>query len=337
MAKRCSFSILLAVLASGIGATRSSNYQSPNWFHSRRVEQSGQWGSPDVCPKNSWVGGMRMKVDSSQEGSRALNAIELQCVNLNWMFAGSITSSQGRSGQYRKTKYCTRGFATGYRIRSEKITDFTLKCTNFDGSHGSTSYVFDSNNVLPWTSRYTKQECPPKMAVCGIITQLDTYIGNDVGNGISLNNIDLACCKIPDPLETCQLKTKWKIISVCSDVNDKCGGVLFTGFTEDKKLSKFAKFYENLGFIVDFRSAQNSLIHKAEESNFNRVNGQLLSSVISETKISKNTTLAQLNCEGLIQQLMVTCGSYKIYTKEYRCVPNGDEGKVVRVSLFNCD
>lgn len=314
-----------------------SSHEIVVWIHSPRITEWGTWGPPEICANNSWVGGMRLKIETSQgwhSDDTALNAVQLQCVNLDWIHSGNITSASGKFGTYQKTKYCPRGFATGYQIRSENneaiddvgAVDFKLKCTNFDGT---TSYAINSDYVLPWGQWSPERICPPKTAFCGLKTQVETK--QSVGDETSLNNVDLACCKIPDPVETSKLETRWETAVVCPKYRRKCEMKLTTGVVEDKKLSGFSKFYETLGFIVDLRIVQKTLEQKAKHSE--RINGKSMESIIGETKINKRKMYLQIDCEGIIQQLIIICGYYKVYTKEYRCVPNGDQGRFMIIYI----
>lgn len=309
-----------------------SNRELVVWIHSPRTTDWGTWGHPEICPKNSWVGGMRLKIETSQgwhSDDTALNAVQLQCVNLDWIYSGNITSASGKFGKYHKTKYCPKGFATGYQLRSENhepiddvgAVDFKLKCSNFDGS---TSYAINTENVLPWGTWSPDRVCPPKTAFCGLRTQVETKQGG--GDDTSLNNVDLACCDLPDPAESCKLETKWETAVACPKYRRKCEMKFLTGIAEDKKWSNVSKFYEALGFIVDLRFVQKTLEQKAKNNEI-IINGKSMESIIGETKINKIKMSVQLDCEGIIQQLIIICGYYKVYTKEYRCVPNGDKGK----------
>ncbi|XP_037033047.1 uncharacterized protein LOC119072035 [Bradysia coprophila] len=312
------------------------------WIRPPKITEWGKWGYPEICPVNSWVGGMRLKVDTSQDMKRddtALNAVQLHCINMDWIHSGSVTSAIGPWGNFRKNRYCTQGFAVGYQIRSRKdkntddvsTVDFKLRCLNFDGS---SSFVVNSDVDLPLGSWTNEQKCPLKTAVCGIITQVEPDEGSRFEDETSLTNIDLACCNLPDPVETCKLENKWETVVNCPEAKTRCDVSVTTGFTEDKKESKLAKFYEKLGFVVDFRFAQTTFQLKAKDNSSRLINGKLLENIIGETRISKNTTSLQINCEGLSQQLVLICGSYKIYTKEYRCVPSGNEGSTYRGLYF---
>lgn len=313
-----------------------SNRELVRWIHSPRITTWGTWGQPHFCPYNSWVGGMTLKIDTSQgwrSDDTALNGVQLHCVNLDWIHTGNITSSVGSWGNYRKTKYCPRGYATGYQLRSEKneaidddvgAVDFKLKCTNFDGT---ISYVINSEYALPWGQWSPEQNCPPQTVVCGISTQVESNQGDGLQDDTSLNNVDLACCKIPDPAETCKLETKWETVTICSEAKKQCELKFATSIVNDEQQLKYAKFYERLGFIVDFLFVQKKLMLRSKLSGLSITSGKSLESIIGETEVKETKILTQINCEGIIQQLIVACGSYNVYTKEYRCVPNGVQGR----------
>lgn len=327
MSKRLAILILSVVF---LDTYTLSNHEIVRWIHSPRIAKWGNWGHPEFCPINSWVGGMTLKIESSQGWSSddtALNAVQLHCVDLDWIHSGSVTSTTGSWGNYRKTKYCTRGFATGYQLRSEKnqAKDFKLKCTNFDGTM---SYVINSEYELPWGRWSQERSCPYRTAVCGLSTQVEKFKqgGKD---DTSLNNVDLACCKIPDPVDICEFEIKWETVAICSDATEICNIKFTTGIEEVKRLAKFPKFYAKLGFVVDLKYVQKKLVLKAKTYEVYSLSGKSLKSIISKTKIKRNKISLQIHCEGISQQLIVTCGSYKVYTNEYRFVPNGDRGKFI--------
>lgn len=325
--------IRLAILIVIFVGETLSNRKLVTWIRSPRVTQWDKWGYPEICPVNSWVGGMILRVDLSQDSRNdtALNAVQLHCINMDWIHSGSVTIAIGPWGNFRKNRYCTQGFAVGYQLRSERdlitndvdAVDFRLRCVNFDGS---SSFVTSSKMDLSGELWENEQKCPLKTAVCGIITQPNG--SNTFEDETSLNNIDLACCNFPDPAETCKLGTKWESVVICPEAKKKCDMNLTTGFTEDKQHSKFARFYEKLGFVVDFQFAKIIFQLKANDPSLCSVNGKSVRSIIGETGISNYTESFQINCEGIGQQLILACGSYKIYTKEYRCVPHGNKGEL---------
>lgn len=328
--------LIILILNAVFFKNSNSNHELVSWISTPRTTKFEDSGSPEICTTNSWVGGMRLKIDSTQgwRDDKGLNAIQLHCVKMDWIYSGHITSASGPWGDYQKSKFCPHGFATGYQLRSEieaiddfGVVDFKLKCTNFDGT---TSYVINSEYALPWDTCCSEQNCPSKTAVCGLSTQVEVNQGNGRYDCTSsLNNVKLACCKIPDPAETCELEIKWKTVTVCPEARKMCEIKLRTGFVENKKLSKFAKFYKQLGFAIDFQFVQKTFKMKAKNNATYLINGKSLESIIGDTIIYQNKVSLQLNCEGMMQQLIVMCGSYKAYTKEYRCVPNSGQGTYV--------
>lgn len=303
-----------------------SNREIMNWIYSPRITEWGKWGSKELCPINSWVCGMTSKIGVLNEtgfGDTKLNAIELQCANIDWFHTGMISSATGTWGTYGKTRYCPKGFATGFQLRSVSsgydvgAVDFRLKCTNFDGT---TSYVNNAEYEPPWGVWTAEQLCPPKAAICGIQTQVKS---STVGS-TSLNNVDLACCKLPEPeiTETCKLEYKWQTIVFCRQAKKKCEMKFRIGIAENDTMSKF---YQKLGFIVDLHVVKNNLKLKAR--NAYQINSKTLENIIDETEVEESRISIQLDCEGLGQQLILRCGSYQVLTNQYRCIPNRNQGK----------
>lgn len=173
------------------------------WLESPRLTNWGQWGMKQLCPLGSWVSGMDLKVEANQgEGDdSALNAVKLICTDVSGNIRDEITSSSGPWGDYRGKKYCHNGFATGFQLRSEPslgrrddaaAIDLKLKCMDHDT--GAVSEIIGSELLTfgDWTQ---EQKCPPETAICGIATQIESQQGE--GDDSALNNIDLACCRIP--------------------------------------------------------------------------------------------------------------------------------------------
>lgn len=309
-------------------------------LQSPRVTNWGQWGKLDFCPPNSWVSGMNLKTQAQQGWTRddtGLNGIQLQCYTKDWNHYGTISSLTGSSGNYGNVKHCPKGFATGYQLRSEHnqggvrddagAVDFKLRCVNFDGT---TSYVINDQKSPPWGTWTPEQNCPPRTAVCAMATQIELNGGKD---STSLNNVDLACCKIPDPAETCKLEMKWQTLTECTKAGKGCETNFTTGFVENK-YHKLSNYYKKLGFIVDFEFVQKALKKKAKLNGSKIMNEKHVENIISETEINVLHWRNLFNCEGIIQQFFLTCGPFKVFTKEYRCVPKEGQGKLMIQNKF---
>lgn len=183
-------------------ANSEKNHVVVSWIESPRITTWGTRGEKQLCPPGSWVSGMNLKIESSinVRDDTGLNAIKLSCTTLNGDKVADITSKQGPWGSYRGDVKCENGFATGFQLRSEPsqgtgddtaAVDLKLRCTGLDGtiSHAV------GEELLTWGKFTKEQKCLPETAVCGIVTYVEDSQG--WGDDTSVNNVDMACCKLP--------------------------------------------------------------------------------------------------------------------------------------------
>lgn len=301
------------------------------WLKSPRITSSGRFGLHDFCPKNSFVTGMRLKMDHYHDGDNtALNGIQLMCTDMNG-HDSRINSALGHYGYFGKIKHCRSGFATGFRLRSQRskgflsdnvgAVDFKLTCTAISGKHSR--IAADDNRFLPWGHWTKDQRCPRKTAVCGIATQVDNSESGMffIQDKTTLNNVDVACCPLERPIETCgNVKYYWKTLIACSNVAE-CKVKLLTGIIESKQLSKFRRFYDNQwNKNGSFHEFVVKTLQVKGEINRDKINNKSLASILQQANLNESESIVSVNCEGSIEQLVVTCDFIKVYTSESRCV-----------------
>lgn len=172
------------------------------WIESPRLTDWGTWKEEEMCPPNSMVSGINLKIEPSlgyAGDDTGLNGIKLTCTTMDGLDAADIVSGEGPMGFYRGKKYCKSGFATGFQLRSEPnrrrgddtaAVDMKLLCTP-SHTNGKTTELI-GGGVLTFGEWTEQQNCPPQTAICGIRTQIEAEQGN--GDDSSLNNVDLACC-----------------------------------------------------------------------------------------------------------------------------------------------
>lgn len=177
----------------------ASNRVIVRWIESPRLTNWGDWKAEEMCPPNSWVSAMNLKIepDQGKGDDSALNGIKLSCTTSDGRHTGDITSGEGRWGFYRGRKFCRTGYANGFQLRSEPdqksgddaaAIDLTLLCSHTDGT---TSRIV-GGDFLTFGSYTQEQICPPATAICGIRTQIEPDQGS--GDDSALNNVDFACC-----------------------------------------------------------------------------------------------------------------------------------------------
>lgn len=323
--------------------------QSPKrdvtWLHSRRVTPWGKFGPKDLCPINSFITGMRLKIEPKHKGDNsALNAIQLLCTSMYGEEVKNITSATGRFGRYGKIKYCPRGLATGYQLRSQTgqgnarddvaAVDFKLICSDLNNA---LSYVTqDDVRSLPWGDWTNKQRCPSKTAVCGISTQVEE-LGKNLRreDETTLNNVDIACCPTSEPIKNCELKYHWETIRCPTEVV-YCKIELTIGIKEDEQLSKFRKFYYKLGNVGEFNEfVLRSLKVQAKNYEEKIFSNYSMKQIISKIDVNRKNSSINVKCEGIVQQFVVTCDLIKLYTYENRCVPDQYAEKGIKTSHSN--
>lgn len=169
------------------------------WIESPRLTNWGDWKAEEICPPNSWVSAMNLKIepDQGKGDDSGLNGIRLSCTSMDGLHKADITSGEGPWGFYRGKKFCKSGFATGFQLRSEPdlksgddaaAIDLMFLCSHTDGT---TSKVI-GGEVLKYGDYTQEQICPASTAICGIRTQIEREQGQ--GDDSALNNVDFACC-----------------------------------------------------------------------------------------------------------------------------------------------
>ena len=104
----------------------------------------------------------------------------------------------GKWGTWNTRSSCTgtNVFLVGAKLKSQRnqgstfddaaATGLNMKCSdgNFLGDFGS----------HPWGTWSEPAECPPKTAICGIITKVENH---QWGDDTALNRVSFLCCKLP--------------------------------------------------------------------------------------------------------------------------------------------
>lgn len=169
------------------------------WIESPRLTNWGDWKAEQICPPESWVSAVNLKIEPNQGkgDDSALNGIRLTCTSMDGQETAEIMSGEGPWGFYRGKKFCSSGFATGFQLRSEPdlgsgddgaASDLMLICSQLDGT---TSRIV-GGGVLTFGEYTPEQICPAETAICGIRTQIERDQGQ--GDDSALNNVDFACC-----------------------------------------------------------------------------------------------------------------------------------------------
>ncbi len=306
------------------------------WIESTRVTNWGDWGGADFCPEGSYATGFNLKIESYQKGGddTALNAVKLICTNLkDGNFQKEIMSSQGVWGDFRGRKDCPNGLGNGFELRSEPsqggrrddtgAVDFNLICANTDG----TSANVRGGEMLTFGEWKTiNRMCPSESAICGIRTQVERPQGGR-RDDTALNNVDLACCRIPHPANACELQRgHWETVIGCHQGISNCNVKLKSGFTTTSQttttLSESVKLAEKLGFSVSAEKSISLLKARLEvngEIAKEKFNEKTLQTIIGQTDTYEMEWSFQISCVGTAQELVMVCGPFKVKTKEYRC------------------
>lgn len=154
----------------------------------------------------------------------------------------------------------------------------------------------------------------------------------------ALNNVDLACCKVPDPATTCDAKYEWTTISTCSsELTCKVTFKSSISYTTENNPTgtKQIEILEQLGFILS--DSVNGLKTNFESKlNSTTIEGLSISHMISVVKsVEKSSEIEMTGCTGKVQQMILTCGIYKIKTQQYRCVNDTFETSGGRISFYS--
>lgn len=302
------------------------------WLQSPRITPWGVWGPKDFCSMNSFVIGVRLKMDRKHIGDNtALNAVQLVCTTMYREDVDSVTSARGRFGEYGKINYCPSGFATGYQLRSQTgqgnvrddvaAVDFKLICTDINGTLSFA--IEDDNRSLSWGDWTQERHCPSKTAVCGIRTQVEESEDNvRKQDETTLNNVDIACCPVSKKNLICQLRYNWETRMGCPVEAINCEIRLVTGMIENRQLSMYKQTYEKLKHFEEFDEYVMNFLKIKAERHTETINYSSLKYIISKTTLNQKISSVGVKCEGIIQQLVVTCDFIQLYTYENRCVPD---------------
>lgn len=307
-----------------------------DWIESTKLTDWGNWGVQEFCPNGSYVIGFELKIEDHQKNAddTALNGIRLTCFNLNEnRIVQYITSSEGPWGFYRGRNDFSKGLANGFELKSDPnqgrgddagAVDFNLILADTDGG----SSTVKGGELLPfgvWAT--TKKMCPSLTAICGIQVQIEDNQGG--GDDTSLNNVRLACCKVPHPATTCNVQRgTWENVMTCHREFSNCNVKFKTGLitSEETSITSSTKLAQSLGYSVSNEGTMKMLYTRRElngDIGQEVFNGRTLQSIIGATDYTEEMEWSfQINCIGTAQELVMGCGPFKVKTREYRCVPD---------------
>uniref|UniRef100_A0A914X8R9 Uncharacterized protein n=1 Tax=Plectus sambesii TaxID=2011161 RepID=A0A914X8R9_9BILA len=199
---------LLLFVASG-RADRARRYLDDNEgerqdlrgdIRSPRVTDWGEWSDWDMCPPESFVVGMKLKMESVQHNGddTALNGIRLTCMK-DQKLQGQISGNVAQWGNWLEEKRCSfsgtsASYITGFSLRSEEAQG-----EDEDDTAANNLEVYcDDGETLTGEGRDSgdwsaSQQCPSGTAVCGLRTQVEDPQGPEEDE-TALNNVDMRCC-----------------------------------------------------------------------------------------------------------------------------------------------
>lgn len=313
------------------------------WIESNRITDFGTWGQEEFCPNGSYVTGVNLKIEDDQlDGDdTALNSIKLICTDLNGVLKKQITSSEGTYGVYRGREDCLNGLGNGFELRSDPnlgvqgddagAVDFNLICANAEGKQSSHVKGGDLLGFGAWKT--INRMCPAETAICGIRTQVERNQGV-YKDDTSLNNVDLACCRVKHPADVCKMQRgRWETVIGCGKGITNCKVIRSTGFTttnqKTSSLTESVKLAEKLGFSVSAEAVMGIMRGRMEtngEIAREKFNSDSFETIVSQME-SKNTEFSfKVACVGKAQELVLACGPFKFGTKEFRCLPDRGRG-----------
>lgn len=299
------------------------------WISSPKLTDFGRWGHEEYCPPGTWVSAVNLKIEDDQGrgDDTALNGIQLTCSDMTGDDNGTIKSTEGPWGFQRGVRSCRYGFMAGFEMKSERYQgsgddagaiDLRLLC-------GDGEEIVAGGILTSWGDWTGKQWCPKQSAVCGIVTQIEDPQGS--GDDTALNNVRLACCKIPHPAETCKPTSEWKTVIACRagitncNVQFRSGKITVADQTATGTWSKTQ--YEQNGFDMSGEYGLSTIKARAAtlgDNGTTLVNSKPIRTLISETTYFEEEWSFDLNCVGKAQELFIVCGPYEISTKEYQCL-----------------
>jgi len=206
---------------------------APSGFkiESKRVTNWGTWGPWVFCPNNTYAAGFRLKLYPDAEpteawivDNRGMTGLGLYCVEPGKHFdtftAETITSSEDIYGSWSIPFRCIDGLLTGFNLQ---VQPYQGDCSPHCDDRATTNIqMVCSNSRTPlltgdgWnlgSFQNDPERCGPKMAICGIRTQIE-FEARDLSG---LNNVDLYCCDVTDPAAICQGTDDFDTVLECEN------------------------------------------------------------------------------------------------------------------------
>lgn len=146
-----------------------------------RINRYGSWGKWETCPDGTYVKGFRLKVEEKQgdlEDDTAMNGVRLYCAAIDKPLNLSVRVSSYVApwGKWKVLIECYGGnLMTGIQMRVEPP-----KGLEDDTAANNMNMICSDKKVhggdgLDWGYWSDWYHCPPKMAVCGLRTQVEFF------------------------------------------------------------------------------------------------------------------------------------------------------------------
>lgn len=151
---------------------------------------------------------------------------------------------------------------------------------------------------------------------------------SDVGDDTALNNIEVACCRLPPICENCQFGRRWKRVLRCHRGLRDCTLKITTGIEKTTStattMSESMSFYSKVGITGE--AGLGGLLFSAaaaasSEWGQEQVNGRTIEEIVGTMSFEKKEISVTLDCVGWAEELIITRGNFELSTGEFRCVP----------------
>jgi len=141
-----------------------------------------------------------------------------------------------------------------------------------------------------------------------------------------LNNVRVACCRLPPICENCRSGRQWKRILGCHQGLRDCTLKITTGIQKTSStsttISQSTSFYSKASLTAEAGVAGeifSASVAAAAEWGQEQVNGRTIEQILERMSFETKEISVTLDCIGWAEEHIITRGTFELSTGEFRC------------------